>query len=344
MKRVLAVLILLAAAGAAIMYFYPRFTKKDKDENQLTLSGNIEAHESLVSFKVQGRIVELPIEEGQWVEPGVLLARLEDADYKQRVRIDEANVHVRESNLALVLAGTREQERKAVEQTMLDAKADLEQKKTDYERAQRLFSKDEVSAQDRDLAETALKRAQAAFQAAEQRYDEAVEGSRKEDIAIARANLKEAHANLGMSRVNLDYTTLRAPSAGVITVRQAEVGEVVVPGTPVVTLADLDHVWLRAYIPETDLGRIRWNQDARITTDTYPNKQYHGRISFISSNAEFTPKSVQTYKERVTLVFRIKIDIDNPNHELKPGMPADARIELAAANAPTTAPATTSGK
>jgi HlyD family secretion protein len=340
MKRRLPVLIVLAAVIAAGVYFYPRLTKKSEPENQLTLSGNIEAHESLVSFKVQGRIVDLPVEEGQAVEPGTLLARLDDADYRQKIRIDEANVHVRESNLALVLAGTREQEVKASEQTMLDAQADLQQKKIDYERAQRLFGKDEVSAQDRDLAETARKRAEATFQAAQQRYNQAVEGSRKEDIAIARANVAEASATLGLSRVNLDYATLRAPSTGVITVRQAELGEVVVPGTPVVTLADLDHVWLRAYLAETDLGRIRWGQEATVTTDTYPGKQYQGRISFISSTAEFTPKSVQTYKERVTLVYRIKIDIDNPNHELKPGMPADAHISLAAANtvAPGTAP------
>ena len=89
------------------------------------------------------------------------------------------------------------------------------------------------------------------------------------------------------------------------------------PGTPVVTLADLDHIWLRAYLAETDLGRVRWGQDAVITTDTYPGKQYHGRVSFIASDAEFTPKSVQTYKERVTLVYRIKIDIDNPQSRTK---------------------------
>jgi HlyD family secretion protein len=120
----------------------------------------------------------------------------------------------------------------------------------------------------------------------------------------------------------------------VVTVRQAELGEVVAPGSPVVTLADLDHIWLRAYVAETDLGRITWGQNVIITTDTYPGKQYHGRISFISSDAEFTPKSVQTTKERVTLVFRIKIDIDNPIHELKPGMPADARVELAVSKTP----------
>ncbi len=305
MKRRIPVLILLAAVIAAGVYFYPRLAKKSGAENQITLSGNIEAHESLLSFKVQGRIVDLPVEEGQSVEPSALLARLDDADYRQKVLIDEATVHVRESNLALSLAGTREQEVKASQQTMLDAEADLQEKKLDYDRAQRLFSKDEVSAQDRDLADTFLKRAQAAFRAAEQRYNEAVEGSRKEDIAIARANLREANANRGLSRVNLDYTILRSPAAGVITVRQAELGEVVVPGTPVVTLADLDHIWLRAYVAETDLGRIRWGQEATVTTDTYPGKQYRGRISFISSSAEFTPKSVQTYKERVTLVYRI---------------------------------------
>jgi HlyD family secretion protein len=331
MKRLIPILILLAAVIAAGFYFYPRLIKKSAPANELTLSGNIEAHESLVSFKVPGRIVDLPVEEGQQVESGALLARIEDADSRQKVQIDEADVRVRESNLALTLAGTREQEVKASQQSLLDAEADRDEKKLDYDRAERLFAKDEISAQDRDLAATALKRAEAAVKGAEQRFNEAQEGSRKEDVAIARANLNEANANLGLSRVNLEYATLRSPSTGVITVRQAELGEVVAPGSPVVTLADLDHIWLRAYVAETDLGSIHWGQDADITTDTYPGKKYHGRISFISPDAEFTPKSVQTFKERVTLVYRIKIDIDNPNHELKPGMPADAHIELAAA-------------
>ena len=338
MKKIIPIVIMLAAAVAAGVYYYPRLTQKAAPVNQLTLSGNIEAHESLVGFKVPGRIVELPVEEGQQVVQGALLARLDDADLKQRIRIDEATVGVRESDLALTLAGTRQQEVKAAQQTMIDAEADLAQKKLDNERAQKLFAKDEVSAQERDLAATALQRTEAIYKAAQQRYSEAVEGSRKEDINIARANLNQAGASLGLSQVNLSYSILRAPSAGVVTVRQAELGEVVASGSPVVTIADLDHIWLRAYIAETDLGSIHWGQDAIITTDTYPGKQYHGRISFIASTAEFTPKSVQTFKERVTLVYRIKIDIDNPNHELKPGMPADARIDLAAnklnANAP----------
>lgn len=345
MKRLIPILIVLCAVVAAGVYFYPRWTKRPVPVNEIMLSGNIEAHESLISFKVPGRIVQLPIEEGQQVEQGALLAQLEDADLRQHVRIDEATVAVRKSNLALTLAGTREQEVHASQQAVLDAQADLEQKKVDNQRAQTLYAKDEISAQDRDLAATALKRSEANFKAAEQRYNEAVEGSRKEDIAIARANLKQADADLGLSRIDLSYTTLTAPITGVITVRQAELGEVVAAGSPVVTLADLDHIWLRAYIAETDLGRIHWGQDAIIVTDTYPGKQYHGRISFISPDAEFTPKSVQTYKERVTLVYRVKIDVDNPNHELKPGMPADARIALGPANTPAqTATATPSGK
>ena len=328
MKRRIPILIVLAAIIAAGIYLYPRLTKKKSPANEIVLSGNIEAHESLVSFKVAGRIIDLPIEEGQSVEAGALLAKLENADYLQKVRIDEANVKVRQSDLALAIAGTRSQEINAAEQNVLNAQAELEQKKLDYARAERLYKEDAISAQDRDLAATALKRADATLQSAKQKHDEAVEGTRKEDIAIAQANVNAADANLGMSRVNLGYTVLHAPGAGVITVRQAELGEVVVPGTPVVALADLDHIWLRAYIAETDLGRIHYGQDAVITTDTYPGKQYHGRISFIASNAEFTPKSVQTYKERVTLVYRIKIEVENPNRELKSNMPVDAEILL----------------
>jgi HlyD family secretion protein len=329
MKRRIFFLIILVAVAAAGWYIYPRFSRKPVQTNKLVVSGNFEAHEALLSFKVQGRIVDLPIDEGQWAEPGTVIARLDDADFRQKVDIGEATLGVREADLALVEAGRRKQEVEAAQQTMLEAQADLQQKELDFQRASALFAKEEVSAQDYDRARTALKGAKAAYERTAQLYNQAVEGSRKEDLVIARANVKQARADLGLSRINLSYTTLRAPDAGIISVRQAELGEVVAPGTPVVTLADLDHMWLRAYIDETDLGRIRWGQVATIRTDSFPGKSYKGRISFISPQAEFTPKSVQTFKERVTLVYRIKIDVENPNHELKPGMPADAEIELA---------------
>jgi HlyD family secretion protein len=328
MKKVL-MAILGGSALLAIVYAYLGATPDRAAETSLKLSGNIEAHESVVSFKVQGRIVELPIEEGRYVKQGELLARLDDDDYKQEVSVEEATVHAREAELDLALAGSRTQEIQEARQTVVDAQVDLELKQQELRRRRALLPEQGVSQEDIDTAAAEMKRARATYERVKQHYDQVVEGTRKEQIGVNRANLQLARETLEMSRVKLGYTVLRAPTSGVVLVRQAELGEVVVPGTPVVTIADLDHLWLRGYISETDLGRIRWGQSATVCTDTFPHTTYPGRVSFISSEAEFTPKSVETHKERVTLVYRVKIDLDNPNHELKPGMPADAVIELA---------------
>jgi len=327
MKKKLIPIILLVAVIAGTSIYYLMRNEKKPDGSVVEISGNIEAHESVVGFKVQGRLVELPVEEGQSVKTGDLLARLDRNDYQQQVNVDEATVNTREAELKLSLAGSRIQEKKAAEQAFIDARADLDLKKLDFQRYDALFRKDEVSGQIRDTAATNLKRAQATFERAKQNYDQVLEGVRKEQIAISRASVHTARQALDLSRIRLGYTTLLAPATGVVLVRQAELGEVMAPGTPVVTIADLDHLWMRGYISETDLGKVRQGQAATVKTDTYPGKVYKGRVSFISSKAEFTPKSVETHKERVTLVYRIKIDLDNPNHELKPGMPADAVID-----------------
>ena len=329
MKRKLLLVLLLVAAVAVAAAFYPRLFSKKQDASTLRLSGNIEAHESVVGFKLQGRIAELPVQEGQWVEAGTLVARLDGDDYRRQAEVDEAALRVQRAQLALGLAGTRSQELKAAQQSLFDAKADLEQKKLDYNRADTLFRERVGSQQERDQAETNLKRAEATYRRAQEMYDEAREGTRREQLAVDRAAVHQAEEKLHLSKLNVEYTVLRAPVSGVVVVRDAEPGEVVAPNTPVLTIADLDHPWLRAYVSETDLGRVRWGQEATVRTDTFPGKSYRGHISFISDKAEFTPKSVQTFKERVTLVYRIKIDVENPNHELKPGMPADATIGLA---------------
>jgi len=327
MKRVIPLLLLLAIGGA-VVYYHPQWYRKPVNENVLKLSGNIEAHESLVSFKVPGRIIALPVDEGMTLKAGDLLARLDNDDYRQQVAVDESAISVRNRQLTLGLAGSRTQDIEAAKLAMLDAQADLEQKKKDYERYQALYEKDEIPGQTRDLAATNVTRAQATYDRAQQIYNELVEGTRKEELAVDRANVHQADQNLHLSRIRLAYTVLRAPFTGVVLVRQAELGEVVSPGTPIVTLADLDHLWVRVYVPETDLGKVHWGQAVDVRTDTYPDRIYHGRISFIASDAEFTPKSVQTEKERVTLVYRVKVDVQNPNRELKPGMPADTLIKL----------------
>jgi len=327
MKRVIPLLLLLAIGGA-VVYLHPQWFRHATAENTLKLSGNIEAHESLVSFKVTGRIIALPVEEGMTLKSGDLLARLDSDDYRQQVAEDESAIGVRDRQLALGLAGSRTQDIEAAKLAMLDAQADREQKKKDYARYQALYEKDEIPGQTRDLAATNVTRAQATYERAQQIYNELVEGTRQEELAVEHSNVHQADQNLQMSRIRLTYTVLRAPFTGVVLVRQAELGEVVSPGTPIVTLADLDHLWVRVYVPETDLGKVRWGQVVDVRTDTYPDKIYHGRISFVSSEAEFTPKSVQTEKERVTLVYRVKVDVENPNRELKPGMPADVIVKL----------------
>ena len=285
----------------------------------IVVSGNIEAHESMLSFKtVQSRIVELPFDEGQTVKAGTVIARADDTDLKQQVAIAEAalNASMRQLDVA-------EQAVDATRRTVISDEAEVALKEIEFDRAQTLVTKGAGTVDARDVAETALKQSHAALE-----RDKALEAQADKSVALAIANIGSARANLDLAKIVLGYTTLKAPFDGVILVRQAELGEVVSPGAAIVTLADIDHVWLRAYVNETDIGRIRLGEAAAVTTDSYPGTQYPGRISFISESAEFTPKSVETHAERVTLVYRLRIDIDNPTHELVPGLPADAHIGL----------------
>lgn len=312
----------MAAAVAAFGFDLPLrgWLGAGKPQQTLLVSGNIEAHESVLSFTtIQARIVDLPFDEGQWVKAGTVIARVDDSDYRQQVAIDEAALVVQQRQLA-----ASEQTLEASRKTVMSDEADLAQKTLDYDRAQSLWEHGRiVSTQVRDQARTALKQSSAALD-----RDRALARAAERNVELAQATIRSAEEALKMARIVLGYTVLRAPIDGVILVRQAELGEVMMPGTPVVTIADLDHVWLRAYINEPDIGKVRFGAAASITTDTYPGHKYPGRISFIASKAEFTPKSVETHAERVTLVYRVRIDIDNPTHELVPGMPADALIEL----------------
>lgn len=291
----------------------------------ILVSGNIEAHESIVSFKsVQSRIVELPFDEGAQVKAGTLLARVDAADYDQQVVIAQATLNAQMRQLDVA-----EQDVEATRKTVTSDEADVALKDVEFNRAQTLLTKGAGTVDARDVAETALKQSRAALE-----RDKALEASADRRVALAIANIASARAALDMAKIVLDYTTLKAPFDGVILVRQAELGEVVSPGAAIVTLADIDHVWLRAYVNEPDVGKIRLGEAATVTTDSYPGKEYPGRISFISEAAEFTPKSVETHAERVTLVYRIRIDIDNPSHELVPGLPADAKIPVRAPGQP----------
>lgn len=311
--------LMIAGGGVALWHYRANLFGRHKGPVTITVSGNIEAHESVLSFtQVQASISELPFDEGAVVARGTLLARVDDRLYKRQVEIDGANeqvaaaqVEVNESTLAAARSSVRSDE------------VDFAEKQRDAARAEQLVKTAATSVQARDLAVTASKQSAATLD-----HDRALLRVAATNVALARANRAAAAAKLALDEVTLGYTTLRAPFDGVIAVREAELGQLAGPGVAIFTLDDLDHIWLRAYINERDVGRVRLHELAEITTDSYPNKKYRGRISFISPQAEFTPKTVETNAERVTLVYRIRIDIDNPTHELLPGMPTDATIVL----------------
>lgn len=168
--------------------------------------------------------------------------------------------------------------------------------------------------------------AQAEAEAARDRLALLEAGPRPDQVDAARAQVAEAEAALIQARARLADTRIEAPMDGVVLRRNLEPGATATPGTPMLTLVDLQSLWLRAYIPEAELGRVRLGQRARITVDAFPREPFEGRVSEIGSEAEFTPRNVQTQKERVNLVFRVKIAVVNPDGRLKPGMPADAVI------------------
>jgi HlyD family secretion protein len=327
MKRILLIVITAIVIGGFLYYFSTR--EKEEEGTSIRVSGNIEATEVDVGFKISGRIVSRFFEEGDWVEQGKVLAKLDDEDLRNRLEVARATLLSAQARLSKLLAGSRPEEIRQAEAELNQAKFDLENKETQYERMKSLFEKKVVPKETADNAEAVFNIAKASFQKAKENYLLVKEGPRKEDIEDARAQVEQARASLKLNETQLSYTTLYSPISGVVLVKSGEVGEVVNPGTSILTMADIENVWLKAYIPETDLSKVKWGQEVMVTTDLRPKKEYKGKISFISSQAEFTPKQIQTEKERVTLVYRIKVDVSNKDHELKPGMPADGRILLA---------------
>ena len=322
-RRTLSLIVAALGVVALLAWFWPPAHRwlfgPAPAPDELLVSGNVEAHESVLSFTdVQAPITRLPFDEGKVVAAGTVLAQVDAAIYRKQLRIDEANRDVTLHQVAVARSNLA-----AARSTVSSDVLDLAEKRQDLVRDAGRLKIGAASRQTYDLARTAAGQSAAAVA-----RDRALLEVAATNVGLALANVRAARAKVALDRVTLGYTTLRAPFGGVLAVREAELGELAGPGVAIFTLDDLDHVWLRAYVNEQDLGKIRLGEAAKVTTDTYPGHAFAGRIAFIASQAEFTPKTVQTHAERVTLVYRIRIDIDNPTHALLPGMPADARIAL----------------
>jgi HlyD family secretion protein len=263
-----------------------------------------------------------------------------------------------QSHLLEMRNGSRPEEVQQAAASVESAQAEYDNAKNDWERAQTLFKSDDISKAQYDQYRKVMDSATANLKQTKEHSSLVKAGNRSEEIESASAQEAKARASLKMGEANslelqrreqdivarqgdiartqaqivlidsqLSDTIATAPISGIVLVKAADVGEVLAPGTSVLTVGDIDHPWLRAYIAETALGRVKLGSKVKVTTDSYPGKIYDGRVSFISSEAEFTPKQIQSTDERVKLVYRIKIDIENPLHELKSNMPADAEIQ-----------------
>jgi len=388
MKRLIPLLLLLAAGAAGTTYF---LTRPKADPGRIRLSGNLEITEVTAAFKTPGRVVEILAKEGDTVKKGQLLARIETDALEMARQRDAAGVTAAESALAQlrtdterarevldregqmrraeiaqaeaqvrdVEAGSRSQEVAQAQAALEEARAQLSLARADWERAQKLFKNEDISRVQYDQAQTRFRSVTAAVESAGQRLALVKEGPRKEALELAKAQLSRARAALAVTEANrkelirkgqevvlrqadisrakaqagvtetqLADAELKAAMDAVVLARPTEPGEVVGAGTAILTLGDMERPWLRGYILESQLGRVKLGQKAKLRTDSFPGVEYEGVVTFIASEAEFTPKQIQTPEERVKLVYRIKVEVANPRRELKNNMPVDAEIVI----------------
>jgi HlyD family secretion protein len=295
-------------------------------EGKVFVSGNIEATEVDLSFRIAGQIKTLPIDEGDRVQQGQAIATLDTDTLLAQKGAAQAEIGNAKAVLDQLEEGTRAEEIEQARAMYKSAESKLKNAKDEFDRYLALVKEKAISSSTFDTKETTLKCAAEDFNNAGERLKQLEKGPREQEIRAARARLERAEFDLKKIELDIEHSVLQTPVSAVVLVKSNELGEVVLPGAAVATVAAIDEVWLKGYVGEQNLGRIKLGQKAEITTDTYSNKVYPGVVTFISPRAEFTPKNVQTKEERVKQVYRVKITIQNPHQELKIGMPAEGYI------------------
>ncbi len=317
--------LLILAAG---VYWWLQGKNGVEAETSLTLYGNIDIREVRLAFNGSERIEKIWVQEGDHVKRGKRLARLHTERLQAAVDEAEAMTAVEQQVLATLEAGSRPEEIRKVEADWEAAKAKALAAQDTFKRRYRLSEQKLASPEEVEEAKAAAGVAAAQVKAAKAALDLVLAGPRREDIAQARARLQAQNAGLALARARLADATLIAPADGIVRDRILEPGDMASPQTPVLTLALVDPIWVRAYLPEPSLGQITLGAKATIHTDSYPDKRYEGWVGFISPTAEFTPKSVQTPELRTRLVYSVRVFACNPQGELRLGMPVTVTIAL----------------
>jgi len=288
-------------------------------------SGTIECTQVQVASEVGGRIRKLQPREGAALKKGDLVAELDARDYTLRRDEARAAVAAAQAQVDLLLAGSRAEDIQRAKELVREAKAAMEAAQRDLERIQKVYEQKSATQKQYDDAKTTVERTDAALAAAGQNLVRLERGSRQEEIKAAQAQVDLAKTRVAQVEKAIADCTVVSPLDGVVTVRSREDGEMVSPGTPLLTVSKLDEVWLSIYVPEPKLGQVKIGQSARVRIDGGSN-EFTGKVTFVSPEAEFTPRNVQTPDERAKLVYRVKITLPNPSGVFKPGMPADGYL------------------
>jgi HlyD family secretion protein len=284
-----------------------------KNDKEISASGTIETTEVTVSAKVGGQVLKLLVDEGSDVKSGDTLTVLDRSDLEIQLDQAKANVAATEAQYKLAIQGAREEDITQAEATLKNAEDDL--------------NRTEGLIKDGSITQKQLDDARTRHILAKQNYDKLKRGSRPEEIDAARARRDQAVAQVKAIKKKIDDSFVVAPIDGMITQKAVEEGEIVMPNASLFRISRLDKVHLIIYVSEEELAKVKLGQDAKVYIDAEPKKPFIGKVIYISSIAEFTPKNVQTKEDRTKLVFGVKIEIPNPEQALKPGMPADAVIE-----------------
>jgi HlyD family secretion protein len=335
-KRAL-VLGLVVLAVLAVGYGLARFWEQPRaDPNRLLLYGNVDLRQIELAFNNSERIAEVLVQEGDRVTSGQILARLDASRLKAQEEAAEATLQGQQAAVRKLRVGSRPEEVAQAQANVVSAKADLVNADQTWRRLSALgalTSGRAISQQDLDGAKAALGVAQARVTVAEKARDLAVIGPRLEDIAQGEAQLRADQSQLDLIRLKLTDADLVSPTDAEVRSRLLEPGEMVSPQRPIFSLAITDPKWIRAYVSETDLGRVHPGTKAAISADGFPGRTFSGWIGFISPIAEFTPKAVQTEDLRSSLVYEIRVFVQDPHDDMRLGMPATVVLELERADA-----------
>jgi HlyD family secretion protein len=306
-------------------------TNPGKDPNRLVLYGNVDLREVDLSFNDSERIAEVLVQEGERVRRGQILARLDTSRLRPETAAAEAGVEAQQAVVDRLHHGSRPQEIAQAKANVASAKADQVNARQQWTRMSALTSLSAgraVSEQDLESSRDAMDSAQAHLDVAQKSLDLSEVGPRKEDIAQGEAQLRATKAQLELLRQQLGDAELIAPTDAVVRTRLLEPGAMASPQSPVLSLALMDPKWVRAFVSEVDLGRVHAGMKASIGSDSYPGRLFPGWVGFIASVAEFTPKSVETVELRSSLVYEIRVFVQDPQDEMRLGMPATVQLEM----------------